>query len=459
MIGNPPYIRIQALKEWAPQEVEFYKKTYRSASKGNYDIYVVFVEKGLSLLNQDGRLGFILPHKFFNAQYGEPLRGLISSGKHLAKVVHFGDQQIFENATTYTCLMFFAKTGRDEFEFEKVDNLESWRLAEENGNIGKLPSNQVTTTEWNFSVGRGAGLFEQLSKLPVKLGNVCKFFVGMQTSADTVFLFKQIRNETPNTIEVFSKELNEWVLIESALLKNVVRSGSIGRFWAKPTALILFPYSLENFGSATLISQSVFQEQFPLAWNYLVRNKKLLQNREKNAFNDAQWYRFGRNQNIGVWEQRKLLVPYMITELCAYDDISTKMYFINVTTGGYGLTIIPGSFSYPYLCGLLNSKLLDFYLKHISTTFHGGYFAANKQYIEQLPIRTINFSNPEDVKHHDQMVALVERMLELHRRTPLTPLEQDHLAREIAATDAQIDRLVYELYGLTEEEIRIVEGV
>ena len=107
VIGNPPYIRIQAMKEWAPTEVEFYKKRYMAASKGNYDIYVVFVEKGLSLLNMRGRLGFILPHKFFNAQYGQPLRELIAEGKHLAKVVHFGDQQVFENATTYTCLIVF----------------------------------------------------------------------------------------------------------------------------------------------------------------------------------------------------------------------------------------------------------------------------------------------------------------------------------------------------------------
>jgi type I restriction-modification system DNA methylase subunit len=73
VIGNPPYVRIQALKEWAPIEVEHYKQAYKSASKGNYDIYVVFVERGLSLLNKSGRLGFILPHKFFNSQYGVPL--------------------------------------------------------------------------------------------------------------------------------------------------------------------------------------------------------------------------------------------------------------------------------------------------------------------------------------------------------------------------------------------------
>src|SRR4030042_5574841 len=89
VIGNPPYIRIQMMKEWAPLEVELYKKYYIAASKGNYDIYVVFVERSLSLLNKQGRLGFILPHKFFNAQYGQPLRSLLAKGNHLGEVVHF----------------------------------------------------------------------------------------------------------------------------------------------------------------------------------------------------------------------------------------------------------------------------------------------------------------------------------------------------------------------------------
>jgi len=103
VIGNPPYIRIQTLKEWAARETEFYKQTYLAASKGNYDICVVFLEKGLNLLNKTGKLGYILPHKFFNAQYGEPIRKIISAGKHLSEVVHFGDQQVFAGATTYTC--------------------------------------------------------------------------------------------------------------------------------------------------------------------------------------------------------------------------------------------------------------------------------------------------------------------------------------------------------------------
>lgn len=81
-------------------------------------------------------------------------------------------------------------------------------------------------------------------------------------------------------------------------------------------------------------------------------------------------------------------------------------------------------------------------------------------YISQLPIRVINFDDPADVKRHEQMVALVERMLELHKQlaSARLPQEKELLERQIGATDGQIDRLVYELYGLTEEEIRIVGG-
>ena len=126
VIGNPPYIRIQMMKEWAPVEVELYKQNYSAASKGNYDIYVVFVERGLGLLNKGGRLGFILPHKFFNAQYGKPLRALVAKGNHLAETVHFGDQQVFVGATTYTCLLFLDKAGTTKCRFLKVDDLNLW---------------------------------------------------------------------------------------------------------------------------------------------------------------------------------------------------------------------------------------------------------------------------------------------------------------------------------------------
>jgi type I restriction-modification system DNA methylase subunit/predicted type IV restriction endonuclease len=459
VIGNPPYIRIQALKEFAPVEAEHYKTAYRTAAKGNYDIYVTFIEKGLGLLNGGGRLGYIVPHKFFNAKYGAPVRAMISSGDHLSEIVHFGDEQVFTGATTYTALVFLDAAANSEFRFVKADDLTAWRdtrRAEE----GILSASSATSDEWSFVAGRGAELFERLRRMPVNLGQIAtKMYQGCITSADTVYLFKEFRpDEQSGVAKVYSKALGEWTSLESGILKPVVRSGSVGRYWAETTAVVLFPYRVEK-NSAELYTQSEMEEHYPLAWKYLERNKTLLEEREKGKFRDSQWHRFGRTQNLGLWEQPKLMIPYMITRLSAYPDWSDNYYFINVTTGGYGITVNESEGDLAYLTSLINSRLLDFYLKQISTNFSGGYFAANKQYIEQLPIRTIDFSDAEDAERHERMVGLVERMLGLHERLAEARIERERtvVGHQISATDKQIDCLVYELYGLTDEEIAIVE--
>ena len=95
-----------------------------------------------------------------------------------------------------------------------------------------------------------------------------------------------------------------------------------------------------------------------------------------------------------------------------------------------------------------------------SARLPGRILRYNRQYIEQLPIRPINFADPTDVARHDRMVALVEAMLDLHRKLAAAVTDQEKTVhqRQIVATDRQIDRLVYELYGLTEAEIGIVES-
>jgi hypothetical protein len=115
---------------------------------------------------------------------------------------------------------------------------------------------------------------------------------------------------------------------------------------------------------------------------------------------------------------------------------------------------------YLYILGLLNSKLLDLYLHRISVPFRGGFYSANRQFLEPLPIHHIDFDNPTEKKLHDDLVAQVDKMLGLNKRlAPIrnTPCnERDELLREINRTDKEIDNRVYDLYGLTEEERRIV---
>jgi hypothetical protein len=162
-------------------------------------------------------------------------------------------------------------------------------------------------------------------------------------------------------------------------------------------------------------------------------------------------------------EQKKILTP-SIAKSAAYTlDSTDYFYFVGSGGGGgggYGITLRPDEkMDYKYILGLLNSRLLDVFLKSYSSPFSGGYYAYNRQYIEQIPIRPINFSDPADVARHGRMVTLVEQMLELHKRLAATTSasDRDLYQRQIDATDREIDRLVYELYGLTDEEIGVVE--
>lgn len=119
------------------------------------------------------------------------------------------------------------------------------------------------------------------------------------------------------------------------------------------------------------------------------------------------------------------------------------------------VTVRAMDYSLLYILGIFNSALINFYFANTFIDYN-----IKPTYLQQLPIRPIDFSNVADKSRHDRMVALVESMLGLHKRllTAKTPDEKNRLEREIAATDREIDRLVYELYGLTEDEIKIVEG-
>jgi hypothetical protein len=111
-----------------------------------------------------------------------------------------------------------------------------------------------------------------------------------------------------------------------------------------------------------------------------------------------------------------------------------------------------------FLLGLINSKFLDFIYTFMNPEKGEALAEVKKIHVERLPIPNIDFTNPKEVEQHDRMVSMVERMLDLHKREPQTPQEAERIQREIAVTDAAIDQLVYELYGLTEEEIEIVEA-
>jgi hypothetical protein len=222
---------------------------------------------------------------------------------------------------------------------------------------------------------------------------------------------------------------------------------------------VLFPYQIDQV-SIELIDFVRLTRDFPQTAAYFLKNKKRLEEREKGKMKGPRWYGYIYLKNMRRQSIRKLCVPRLVDRLYATYDLEGNHFLDNVDVGGITLKpdYVPQGLD--YLLGLLNSSVLRWYFPSVSAPFRGGWLSANRQFLSQLPIRPIDFADATDVARHDRMVALVEAMLDLHRKlaAAVTGQEKTVHQRQIIATDRLIDRLVYELYGLTAEEIGIVES-
>jgi hypothetical protein len=258
---------------------------------------------------------------------------------------------------------------------------------------------------------------------------------------------------------VKSKILGEEVELERDFLHPLISGTDIQGYDAfDGRQFILFPYSVTNW-QATLIPFAEIKRQAPKTAKYLEANRKRLEDRESRKFADSEWYRFGRNQNLGIQERKKVCVPRLVDRLCAALDAKGENYLDNVDVGGVTFQAGFEHHDLRYLTGLLNSKLLAWFFPNVSAPFRGGWMSANRQFLSQVPFRVIDFSKSADKLRHDKLVGLVSRMLVLtpKLRATKTDKERATLQNAVTATEQQIDKLVYELYGVTESEIRIVE--
>ena len=466
VIGNPPYIRSQSLGD---EMRKYYSQDYRTAT-ATYDIYVLFVERGVSLLRNKGRLGFILPNKFFTTDYGEGLRGLLTDYNLIDHIVDFEDAQIFKGAGTYTNLLLLQKRKDSPIchyaHLGAIYKSEGARGLSQVLADGSFDFNPIDLAHggqrWTIAVGAGGNLLTRLqSELPLlnSIGPHC--FQGLKTSADKIYMV--VRQSKKGNICRVTNGFNETMEIEQTILRPIVKGEHVGRYSTDRSAhmYIIYPYSVGSNGQARLITPDIMQKDYPFTWAYFKSKKGILGDRDRGTWSSRpDWYAYARGQNIATFIGSKLLLPYMTTRLRADLDDDADLFFVNITTGGYGLRFENAkSHDLRYILGLLNSKLLDNFIRQMTNAFRGGYFAVNKQAIERLPFRPINFADPNDKLRHDKVVALVDKMFTLNRQIPATKTdhEKNTMQRQIVAVDQQIDQLVYELYGLTEDEISIVE--
>jgi len=439
VIGNPPYIRIQTLQETSAGQVAYLKETFRAANSGNYDIYVVFVEKGLSLLRNAGGMGFILPNKFFRTEYGLGLRNLLFTKHAVSQVVDFGAEQVFD-ATTYTCLLFLSNAPNTTFRFGKsMANpiaLHGVRFAE-------MGAESLQTAAWTFSNGPESALLEKLRAGAIRLLDLpAEMSRGSSSGDDGVFMLPA-----------------DDAQVEAGILRNPVFASDFGRyrFSLENQWKIIFPYKLVN-DSYRLLTESELKSNYPKAHQYLSENQAALKKRKQYKA----WYGYSAPRNLELHDHAQIIVPLLADRgLFTLIPEGAGRSLCPMASGGFTITISPDSpISSEYVLGLLNSKLLYWCLLQTSNIFRGGWITCTKQYFGELPIRVIHFSNKADKSRHDRMVKLVESMIAMHKQIAAAKSEGQKgiLQRQMDANDRAIDALVYDLYGLTDAEMAIVEG-
>ncbi|MCX6907940.1 MAG: Eco57I restriction-modification methylase domain-containing protein, partial [Verrucomicrobia bacterium] len=434
VIGNPPYVRIQG---FSPEQIEYLTKHYRSAVK-NCDLYVSFVERSFGLLKQGGRLGKIVPNKFFKTDYGEGLRGVLTQEKAVSEIVDFGAEQVFE-ATTYTCLLFLCKQANSAFRYAQA---EARPQALEAINFHERMCNQLSSKPWSFESGDVAILLEKLTKNSKRLLDLpADMSRGSSTGDDEVFV-----------IESSNKE------IESDILREPIFATDYGRYTFKSCGKwrVVFPYVCEK-DKVRLYAEDELENKFPKAFAYLRSHQVAL--KERKQFKE--WFGFSAPRNLELHDQAQIIVPLLANRGCfALVPKERKGTLCPMASGGFTIALRADcSLDAKYVLALLNSKLLFWKLEQLSNIFRGGWITCTKQYFGELPIRAINFSSSADKAAHDGLVVQVEVMLALQaqKTAARTPESVKALERQIAATDVEIDRQVYALYGLTEDEIKIVE--
>lgn len=454
VIGNPPYVRQESLSGFK----DYFARYYESFD-GVADLYAYFMEKGVKLLGDGGLFSIIVSSSFLRATYGEPLRRTLKKNAAILRVVDFGGLAVFANAKdTYVCIPLLAKSEKQKrVEVSKVTSLKNLKLIEHvETNHFTVPHERFSPEAWSLKSDAEDAVFAKVAKAGKPLGDYVdrKFFRGILTGLNEAFEITSAQRTALIKSSAESKEL----------IKPFLGGQNIRRYCTEKDErfLIIIPCGWTRVRMTKMKMSSAdysereawkwFAGEYPKLAEHLVSFMDALKKRQDQG---DYWWELRPCDYYQHLDAPKIIFP----DICKGPRFNLDRTGIYLANTAYCL----GTDDL-YLLGILNSRLFWFAIGNISIPFGiraGEYrYRLIYQYMEKVPIRGINFSDKSDKAAHDRMVKLVEQMLALHQQlaTARTPQEKTALERQTAATDTEIDGLVYQLYGLTEDEIKIIEG-
>ena len=451
VIGNPPYLRIQGIRNSNSDFADYLVANYNSAT-GSFDLYVAFVERALQLISSNGIVNFIMPVKWTNAAFGKGLRDVVSKQKAAKKIINFSEYQVF-NASTYTGLQWF-KPNSDYLEYYELDrNLESnIELKSYLENLSKDTSSIVNTDKlnkdtWVLASSEVSKLLNKLNEQPLRLEDVFeKIFQGIATSKDDVYFIYDC-TETQSTITGESKQLNKRVTIEKGLVKPLLKGEDVHRYDnLSSNRYVIFPYKLEN-GTANLYAEEELKLLFPNGYAYLKECETLLRGREKGRLkNDIYWYRYIYPKNLTLFQSPKLVAPEIsLGGNFSYDG--NGQFYSTTKIYGYILKSSMIQYGYNFFLGLLNSSLFWFFIQNTGYVLRGGYFTFKTNYVSPFPIpKFADIDSTLLLKIDNNVESIME----------LNAMKGNDT--QIKLLIKEIDSVICKIYNLSSNEIQLIDS-
>jgi predicted type IV restriction endonuclease len=436
VIGNPPYIRMEAFKALKSYLRDNYKVHAERA-----DLYAYFLDKGLNVLKVSGRIGMIVSNKFIRAKYGAPLRRMLSKEAAVDTIADFGGAEVFQGATVRTVVLLASKVdkydGDGRVTYVPVPDRETLlEMANASTTV------QAYSKEASYAIAPTALEGDEWQLLPEQF----------------VLLLDHLRSESNplhqwlggSALFGLKTGLNEAFVIDEEKKNELIKADRTSADAIKP---ILFGRDVRRYfvdaqdRFVIYLHPELDVDDYPAIRDHLLTYKDALVKRAATQ----KWFELQQPATSLIEHNRnpKIVYPIIANE-CRF-ALDRDGYFINDK-----LFTLPSSDL--SLLGLLNSRLANFYFGCVCAALEGvgdRYLEFRAQYVDKCPVskRFLQW------KQRASLTSLVERMLELHERLAEARIERERavIGAQISATDRQIDRLVYELYGLTDEEIRIVE--
>ncbi|WDG41918.1 N-6 DNA methylase [Pseudomonas synxantha] len=459
IIGNPPYMATEHMKQLTPLELPIYKNKYKSAYK-QFDKYFLFVERSIQLLKDEGSLGYILPSKFTKVGAGQGLRKLLTEQKYLSKLISFGSSQVFKNKTTYTCLLFLTKSKQTHFEFYEVKDYRKWLTREESfADTTRYDIDELDSDTWILEKETTEILQRMYSKSEL-LGEILgkkSIANGIQTSANEFYVHKEIKSENGDIYFTYKGRTH---CVEKELTRPYfeTRRSDDEKFYTykdvEPNAFVIYPYVKAN-ETIQLVKYEDLKIRYPKTFNFLETLKVYLDNGKRSIKPDPttpnEWYRYGRSQGLENCDVPKKLIVGVLSNGHKYSIDENQTFVSSGGTAGYSIINVPSSCKYSiyYIQAILSSKYLEWFASIYGEVFRGGFVARGTKIQTRMPIPKIDFDDAIQKASHDKIADLQSEMNKLYAEiSKSTERTKIIMQRQFEIMSEQMDLLIKKLFDL-----------